>query len=148
MKESSCCAVARKMDGKKCPICLQPIRLARVLRLLRYDANTWWYFKRLAESSYAPYQEEARTLKRASIRKQVQFIRESINRPIRTYRTSVIEFTDSMADQRRPFDLRPETPVARTVCVSGCHPGGFAAFVYCWAHRIGLTYTAKASDRV
>lgn len=146
MTESTCCAVARKMGGKKCPVCHRPIRLAKVLRLLRADAASWWYWKRLREMGRI---EEARQLERASIRSEVRFIRESINRPIQTYRTSVIEFTEAFGGHYRPFDLQPMGGSnARTVSVSGCHPGGFAAFVYCYANRIGLTYTAKECDLV
>lgn len=94
---------------------------AKVLRLLRYDAKRWWYHKTLREQGNIA---KATILERASIRDEVRFIRHNIRREATTHRLSVIEFLD------RPGD-------SYTTTVSGCHPGGFTAWVYCYANRIG-----------
>lgn len=119
---------------------------AKVLRLLRHDARMWWWFKTLRSRGQIA---EATRLERESIRNDVKFIRENIARPMTTYRTSVIEFLDR--PRARPFDLSIERPWggnSYTAMVSGCHVGSFAAWVYCYAHRIGLKLTAKATDLV
>ena len=144
MIESTCCAVMRKMGGKKCPICLKPIRLAKVLRLLRFDARQWWYHQALRTQGRT---DEAIKLERASIRNDVKFIRANVGRRIETYRTDVILFPDRPVS--RPFDLKPMSDYqGYTTGVSGCHPGAFAAFIHCYAHRIGHKMTAKEYDLV
>jgi len=144
--EWSCCALVRKRGGKRCPICYRRIRLAKVLRLLRHDARSWWWFQALRKQGRTA---EAIQLERASIRDAVRRIREGIGRHIVTYRTSVIEYP--VREQRQPFDLSVVSPYGgpgHTTCESGCHPGYFAAFVYCYANRIGLRFTAKTHDLV
>jgi hypothetical protein len=142
--EPSCCAVMRKMGGKKCPICGKSIKLAIVLRMLRHDARSWWWYRTLRANGRTP---EAIVLERQSIRRDVQFIRENIGRDATTHRTDVIEFLDR--PRMRPFDLQsiPRT-TSVTMSMSGCHTGIFAAWVYCYAHRIGLKFTAKEYDLV
>jgi len=145
MIESTCCAFSRKRGCKKCPICDKPIRLAKVLRLLRADARAWWYFDTLRRQGRI---EEAIRLERESIRREVRFIRENIGREANTIRTSIIDFPTREVSHR-PFDLKPiQNGYGRTSCLSGCHPGIFAAWVYCYANRIGLRFTAKTCDLV
>lgn len=144
--EKSCCSLARKMGGTRCPICRQHIRQAKVLRLLRHDARMWWWHQQLRKQGNIA---EAVKLERASIRREVQFIRANIGRHAVTHRASVIEFPNR--EPRRPFDLSIVHPWGGrefTSYVSGCHAGSFAAWVWCYAHRIGLKYTAKQYDTV
>jgi hypothetical protein len=120
------------------------MREAKVLRLLRSDARVWWWHVELRNQGRIA---EAIKLERKSIRSHVRFIRENIGRRATTYRLSVIDFEDR--PQPRPFDLSIESGgTSYTACVSSCHPGDFAAWVYCYANRIGLKYTAKQFDRV
>jgi len=92
--------------------------------------------------------EEAIRLERESIRREVRFIRENIGREANTIRTSIIDFPTREVSHR-PFDLKPiQNGYGRTSCLSGCHPGIFAAWVYCYANRIGLRFTAKTCDLV
>jgi hypothetical protein len=116
---------------------------AKVLRLLRHDARSWWWFRRLREMGRV---DEAIKLERQSIRNDVTFIRENVGRRAITYRTSVISFEDT--PRAKPFDLQPVNGRGHTTCLSGCHPGIFAAWIYCYAHRIGLKFTAKQYDMV
>lgn len=143
LTEKTCCSVARKLGGKKCPVCHQPIRLAIVLRLLRSDAKAWWYYAELRKHGRT---QEAAKLERASIRSHVQDIRNGVGRKVTFYRTSVIDFPES--ETWKPFDLKPSLYRSSTSCHSGCHPGFFAAFIYCYAHRIGQKFTAKSHDMV
>lgn len=120
------------------------MRQAKVLRLLREDARMWWYHANLRKWGQV---DKAIQLERKSIRSKVAFIRENVHRPMRTHRDSVIEFTDSM--YRPPFSLEAMNLVnGRTASVSGCHRGFFAAWVYCYANRIGFTWKAKEHDYV
>jgi hypothetical protein len=121
---------------------------AKVLRLLRHDARMWWYFQTLRNQGNT---QRAIKLERESIRNQVRFLRKAVRRQATTHRDNVIEFLDRPG--RKPFDLSHENMDGSyvnsyTVTASGCHPGGFAAFVYCYAHRIGLKFKAKAHDTI
>ena len=116
---------------------------AKVLRLLRHDARAWWYHQTLRTQGR---ETEAIVLERQSVRRNVAFIRENIGRAMITYRADTIVFPDIVRHQ--PFDLRPMNVRGWTSSVSGCHPGSFAAWVYCYANRIGQQWTAKTSDLV
>ena len=149
MHESSCCAVMRKMGGKKCPICHKPIKLAIVLRMLRHDARQWWYFQALRKNGSEGVRQAIK-LERQSIRNNVRFIRQNISREALTYRTSVIDFPNREI-RTRPFDLQPVDEFERssyTASLSGCHVGIFAAWVHCYAHRIGWKPQPKRFDTV
>lgn len=98
------------------------MRQAKVLRLLRYDAKSWWYFKTLREQGRI---DEARKLERQSILSNIRFIRENINREAITYRVDTIWFKDK------------GNGVSYTTSLSNVHPGMFATWVYCYANRIG-----------
>jgi hypothetical protein len=121
---------------------VNPKPQAKVLRLLRFDAGRWRYWQTLRAQGQTA---KAIELERASIRASVRHIRENIGRQAITHRADCIEFTDPPTSGR-PFSLKPESVQGRTVIVSGCHPGGFAAWVYCYAHRIGWKPQAKATD--
>lgn len=124
------------------------MRQAKVLRLLRHDARIWWWHAQLRK--YGNHAEAIR-LERESIRRVVRHFRKNLNREAITYRLSVISFEDR--PQRKPFDLSPcymdgSYTNGYTVSSSGVHPGEFAAWVYCYANRIGIKRTVKASDLV
>jgi hypothetical protein len=120
------------------------MRQAKVLRLLRADAKAWWWYAQLRSQGRVA---EAIELERESIRSNVRFIRQNIGRDARTIRTSIIWFDDRPT--HRPFDLKPVSPWggdSYTTVVSGCHPGSFAAWVWCYANRIGWKPRAKQFD--
>lgn len=95
---------------------------AKVLRLLRYDAKRWWYHQALRKQGQI---DKAIKLERQSIRDSVKTIRENINREATTHYISVIEFLDK------------GNGTSYTTCMSNVHPGMFAAWIYCYANRIG-----------
>ena len=116
---------------------------AKVLRLLRYDAARWWWFQTLRNQGRI---EEARRLERESIRSNVRFIRENIKRRAITYRLDIIQFPDRPPS--RPFDLQRMNGQSYTASCSNTGVGLFAAWVYCYAYRIGHKMTAKRYDTV
>ena len=95
---------------------------AKVLKLLRDDARKWWYFQTLRKQGQI---DKARKLERESIRENVKEIRE-----LREYLEEIHVRTWSLTFHRQPG-------TSSTVCIGGCHGGFFAAFIYCYANRIG-----------
>lgn len=91
----------------------------KVLRLLRHDAKNWWYHSDLRKFGNV---EKASKLERQSIRNKVKDIRE-----LQDYLANIHVRTNTLEFNNAP---------SGTMSIGGCHPGFFAAFIYCYANRI------------
>lgn len=52
-------------------------RPASLLKLLREDARSWWYFKKLRQYGFPEHVAEAAKLERQSVRKNIAYAREA-----------------------------------------------------------------------
>lgn len=82
-----------------------------ILTLLRHDARSWWYHAKLRAQSRIP---EARIKERETIRHSIAVLR--LKPEEHFHRSRYVGFAPG------------QIPNAQTACVSGVHPGEWAAF--------------------
>lgn len=82
-----------------------------ILSLLRHDATSWWYHRKLREMGDV---DEAKARERASIRSSCQLLRLTVEE--HSHRNAVVFFDRAL------------NPPNSTMCASGIHPGEWAAF--------------------